>query len=237
MSFIPQRRTELEFLDLPLESYGFKELEGSLADLTIVNRYLGNNRAVLKHLSKLMSDSERDLFTVLDIGTGSADIPLALAGWARKAGKRVEITGIDNNPCTIEIARNRIGACPDIKLAVADCFDLPYPGKSFDFVICSKTLHHFTNQQAVRLIKEAVRVARHGYLILDLRRSWVAYILIYILTRFFTRNRLTRNDGPLSVLKAFTRDELAALAAEAGASGFTIAREPFWLMVLKGGSR
>jgi len=69
---------------------------------------------------------------------------------------------------------------------------------------------------------------------MDLRRSWIAYALIYLLTRIFTRNRLTRSDGPLSVLKAFTPLELANLASSAGAAHFTLTRELFWLIVLKG---
>ena len=120
---------------------------------------------------------------------------------------------------------------------MADGFELPFPDRNFDFVICSKTLHHFTEQQAVRLLKEAARVTRRGLLILDLRRSWIAYALIGILSRLFTRNRLTRYDGPLSVLKAFTPAEFTALAGEAGVPGFKIVREPFWLMVLVGGGR
>ena len=69
---------------------------------------------------------------------------------------------------------------------------------------------------------------------MDLRRSWIAWALISILTRIFTRNRLTRNDGPLLVLRSFTPGEFALLARRAGATGYTIAKEPFWLMVLKG---
>jgi hypothetical protein len=86
----------------------------------------------------------------------------------------------------------------------------------------------------VRLISEMMRVAGRGYLLMDLRRSWIAYALIYLLTRICTRNRLTRYDGPLSVLRAFTPGELADLARRAGAAHFTLTREPFWLIVLQG---
>ena len=237
MPLIPERRSGPEILDMPPGSYSYEELRGSLADISVVNRYLGDNRAVLKHLSHMIRGSGRGGFTLLDIGTGSADIPVALSGWARKEQIPMEITGVDNNPQTIMIARELADCHPGIRLAVADGLELPFRAKSFDFVLCSKTLHHFTNEQAVRLIGEIVRVAKRGYMILDLRRSRIAYALIYILTRLFTRNRLTRNDGPLSVLKAFTPDELSALASKAGASGFTISREPFWLMVLTGGHR
>ena len=68
----------------------------------------------------------------------------------------------------------------------------------------------------------------------DLRRSWIAYILIFLVTRLFSRNRLTRSDGPLSVLKSFTPEELASLAARNGTSVFRVSKEPFWLIVLDG---
>ena len=173
-------------------------------------------------------------FTLLDIATGSADIPVAIVQWARKKGIRVAITAVDINPQTVEVARKRTAEYPEIEVSVADGLALPFPDRNFDFVLCSKTAHHFTDQDVVRLISEMIRVAGRGYLLMDLRRSWIAYALIYLLTRIFTRNRLTRSDGPLSVLKAFTPTELAKLASSAGASHFTLAREPFWLIVLQG---
>jgi SAM-dependent methyltransferase len=232
MPFIPEKRSGPEFMDLSPEAYGQEELEGSLADIRVVNRYLGDLRALLKHLSAKTAGSTA--FTVLDIATGSADMPVAIAGWARKAGMRATITGIDINEHTIDVARKQTAGYPEIKLKVADGLHLPFPDKSFDFVICSKTAHHMNNEDAVRLIKEILRVAKRGYVIMDLRRSWVACALIYLLTRLFTRNRMTRYDGPLSVLKSFTPGELAALASSAGASDFAVSREPFWLLVLAG---
>jgi ubiquinone/menaquinone biosynthesis C-methylase UbiE len=197
-----------------------------------VNRYLGDIRAILKHLSMKTAGSAS--FSVLDIATGSADIPLEIAVWARKAVMRADITVVDINPRIIEIARKRCEGFPEIKVAVADGLDLSFPDKNFDFVLCSKTAHHFSDEEVVRLIGGMLRIAKRGYIIMDLRRSWIACALIYILTRLFTRNRLTRYDGPLSVLRSFTPGELAALARRAGATDFAISGEPFWLTVLEG---
>jgi hypothetical protein len=73
-----------------------------------------------------------------------------------------------------------------------------------------------------------------GYIIMDIRRSWVAWLLISMLTRLFSRNRLTRHDGPMTVFRSYTVAELDALAAKAGLAGHRVARMPFWLMVLWG---
>jgi len=236
MRWIPEKRSLRELLDLPPGTYARDELEGALEDLTLVNGYLGNRRAVLKHLAAMNAETAAEGFTVLDVATGSADIPVAIAKWAKQAGIRVGITAVDLDPVTIGFARQRCASHPEITLAVADGFVLPFANQRFDYVLCSKTAHHFTDEAVLQLIKEFSRVARRGYIVVDLRRSWIAYVLIYLLTRLFTRNRLTRSDGPLSVLRSYTRSELAALASRSGTSTFTVSREPFWLLVLAGRS-
>jgi len=234
MPWIPERRSLPELLDLPRDSCAREELEGLFNDLTFVNDRLGNGRAVLKHLAAMNAETADEGFTVLDVATGTADIPVTIAKWARQAGIRVRVTAVDLDPLTINIARKRSKHYPEITLAVADGFNLPFANQRFDYVICSKTAHHFTDEGVTRIIREFSRVARRGYVIVDLRRNWIAYILILLMTRLFSRNRLSRSDGPLSVLKSFTPEELAALASRSGASVFRVSKEPFWLMVLEG---
>lgn len=229
---IPRKRRDPEFLDLPSDRYAREELEGSLADIRVINRYLGDQRALIKHLAGLAAGASS--FTLLDIATGSADLPVAVARWARGAGIAASVTGVDINEQTVAIAREHAARYPEIEVRVADGLNLPFAARSFDFVVCSKTAHHLDHDSCVRLMQEMLRVARRGFLVMDLRRSWIAYFLIRMLTMLFTRNRLTRNDGPLSVLRSFTPGELASLATRAGASRFTVTREPFWLLVLSG---
>ncbi|GFO64905.1 methyltransferase [Geomonas paludis] len=209
-------------------------MEGSLSDLRTVNRYLGDTRALLKHLSRKVQGQQH--ISVLDVATGSADLPVALVEWARKNGIGIQVTAVDLNSRIVEIARKYATGYPEIKLLVADALQLPFRDHSFDVVLCSKTLHHMKEPEAVRAMKEMLRVARRGFIVIDLRRSWVAYALIYVLTRIFTSNRMTRYDGPLSVLKAFTVGELRACAAKAGATTIDVHREPFWLLVVSGES-
>jgi ubiquinone/menaquinone biosynthesis C-methylase UbiE len=228
---IPEKRTGPEFLDLP-ESYHPDELEGSLADIRVINRYLGDRRALLKHLSRQVGAAAS--FSLLDVATGSGDLLIDIARWAKKRGKTAILAGVDNNERTVAVATRETEPFPEITVAVADGLKLPFADDSFDFVICSKTAHHFDEADAVRLVQEMLRVARRGFLLMDLRRSWIAWFLIRVLSTLFTKNRLTRADGPLSVLKAFTPDELADLASKAGAARFTVTREPFYLLVVAG---
>lgn len=234
MFWLPERRIDPELMDLPPGSLDPGEIEGALADLEVVNGYLGTVRAVLKHLAAMEAGSGGRGFTVLDVATGSADIPVAVVKWARRKRKSVFVAAVDRNPVSIDIARRKAGPYPEIALAVADALDLPFADGSFDYVLCSKTAHHFTDPEARRLIEGFLRVSRRGMIVVDLRRSWTAYFLIRVLTRLFSRNRLTRNDGPLSVLKARTPGELAALAEGNGKAAFRTARERFALIVLEG---
>lgn len=226
----PQRRGGPEILDLPEEAYTLEELAKSHDDLALVNRFLGDRRALLKHLfSQLRGMKE---FSLLDLATGSADLPVTIVDWARKKGMKPAVTAVDINELTLELARKRTANYPEITLQPADALALDFPDRSFDIVLCCKTAHHMTPEETVRLIREMRRVARQGYILLDLRRSWIAYALIVLLTRLTGRNRVTCHDGPLSVLKAYTPQELAALAQKAGGGKCSIEREPFWLQVI-----
>lgn len=237
MSLVPARRHGPELIDLPPESYSLSEYVGSLADIRKVNRFLGDYHATLKFFSALAAgiavSSERPV-RVLDVATGSADIPVAIVKWARRHGIKVVVTAVDINPLAVREAAAFAQAYPEITVAVADAFSLPFGDESFDIVLCAKTLHHFSEEETVRLLKEMGRVTAVGYIIMDLRRSWVAWLLISILARIFSRNRLTRHDGPMSVLRSYTVTELGDLADRAGLAGRRIKRQPFWLMVLSG---
>lgn len=237
MSFVPTRRRGPELIDLPPESYTQSEFTGNLADIRKVNRFLGHNREVLKYFSALISGIETSPsrpVKVLDIATGSGDIPAAIVKRARRRGIHVAVTAVDINPLAVREAAAFTQAYPEITVAVADGFALPFGDRSFDIVLCIKTLHHFSEEDAVRLLTEVSRVSAAGSIIMDLRRSWAAWALISVLTRLFTRNRLTRHDGPMSVLRSYTVPEMDALADRAGLANRTVKKEPFWLMVVTG---
>lgn len=237
MCLVPKRRYGPELIDLPPESYSQAEFAGNLEDLRKVNRFLANYHATLKYFSSLVqaiAKSSAKPIRVLDVATGSADIPVAIVKWARKQGIRIEVTAIDNNPIAVREAAAFTLGYPEITVAVADGFSLPFEEGSYDIVLCAKTLHHFSEEDTVRLLQEIGRVAASGYIVMDLRRSWVAWALISTLARLFTRNSFTRHDGPMSVLRSYTVPELDTLAERAGLAGSRVAKEPFWLMILLG---
>jgi 2-polyprenyl-3-methyl-5-hydroxy-6-metoxy-1,4-benzoquinol methylase len=226
-----------ELLDMPHHERA--ELEQSLEQVAEVNRLLGGTRAVLLTLDELgigrhASDSSQRA-TILDIGTGSADIPVAIDAWARRKHLDIDITASDRHPQMREIAAERTRRLDRITIADGDALELHHEDESFDIVLLSLTLHHFERADQVRALREAARVARTAVIVNELERCLPNYLgaRFLALTRWRS-NRLTRHDGPLSVLQAFTADELRAVAADAGLRIITLRRRFFFRLVLVG---
>jgi ubiquinone/menaquinone biosynthesis C-methylase UbiE len=222
------RATGDELMDEPGQDAA--ELARSLADLRGVNRWLGGTRIVLRHLSRLVAGDPGRTWRILDVATGSADIPLAIARWASSRGIAVEVVATDLHPTTLEVARARIAGHANLRAEAADALDLRYPDSSFDVVLCSTALHHFNERDEVlRVLREMDRVARVGGIVNDLRRSRPALVGANLLAATVWRTHpVTRHDGPLSVRRSFTPSELRELGAAAGLRGARVhAHVPF----------
>lgn len=192
------------------------QLARALDDVAAVNRWLGGRRALLRHLPALLP-SHRPA-TLLDAGTGSADLPRAILHWAERHGRDLRITAADMHPATLEIARERSERFTTrLAFQLADVRRLPFPDKSFDIALLSMTLHHLEGDDRVTALRELARVARRAVLVGELERSWPAYIGARALAAtLWRRSPITRHDGPLSVRRAFTPAELLELARQAG---------------------
>lgn len=208
-----ERSDEAELIDG--SDYELEEFILSLADLRRVNRYLGGGRAVTRHLFPLIEAMGKKQVNLLDVGTGSADIPASIVKWGRMRGIRINFVVLDLNEIAAREARAQTAKFPEIKVVCADALNLPFADGEFDFVLASLFLHHFRNPQASLLLKSFARVSGGAFLINDLRRHPIAYYTIKLLTRIFTRNRLVRNDSAVSVLRGFTEQDITEIAAAA----------------------
>ena len=197
-------------------------LEDDLRNLRIINRYLGNYRAVLGGLARLIEEQKLTQFSLLDVGTGSADIPALIASWARRHHLTAQLIGLDPEPVTLRAAVKQTRDYPEIGLVRGDGRALPLASDSVDFVLSSQMLHHFSEDDIIHLLRDWSRVARRAIIVSDLIRHPVAYYGIRLLTRVFTRNIMTRTDGPLSVERAFTLKEWRELFERAGIGPFRI---------------
>jgi ubiquinone/menaquinone biosynthesis C-methylase UbiE len=212
----PPRAAGRERMDEPAQDRG--ELARSLADLRGVNRWLGGTRVALHHLEALFERHPRPSYRIVDLATGSGDIPLQVARWARERDVQVEIVATDNHATTLELARAHTADEPAVRVAVADALALPWPDDSFDVALLSTALHHFDDERdCLRVLREMHRVARIGLIVNDLARSRAALLGARLLAATVWRTHpVTRHDGPLSIRRAFTPAELRALAARAG---------------------
>jgi ubiquinone/menaquinone biosynthesis C-methylase UbiE len=219
-----------ELLDGPLDDPDV--LIGNLRDLRRVNRWLGGvalSRTAIDALVGRQADTGTAI-TLLDIGTGAADIPVALlADWQRRE-RHLEVTAIDSRAEVIfaaRMARPAIDRLRRLTLATADGRTLPFPDDSFDVVHASLVLHHLDPADAVKLLREMRRVSRRGVVVNDLRRSRLYWWGARLLVRVATRNPFSRHDAPLSVRRAYTTGELRALLAVAGLRPISETRD--WL--------
>ncbi len=208
------------------------ELAVNLRDIRRVNRLLGGTSTVLRHLPRLLDNvpAHGQPASILDLATGSADIPISIARWAKSSNRAVTIVASDSSDEILSQAQEQTAAHPEIALAQYNALRVPLPDKQFDIVLCSLALHHFGPDDAVQVLREMDRLARVGFILNDLRRGRLGYAAAWVAAHLTTRNRLTRHDAPLSVRRAYTPLELDGLLRRAGINDATISTHPWFRM-------
>jgi SAM-dependent methyltransferase len=209
-----------ELLDGPLDP---SMLAGNLRDLARINRVLGGSELSRRALAHVLAGHESEWeVSLLDIGTGAADIPLSLVASAGRAGRRLRADAIDIRPEIVALARRRVADAFDgaagssVRVSLADPGSLPYADGAYDVVHASLVLHHHDEQAARELLGELARVCRWAVIVNDLERARRWLLAAWLLSRLGTGNRYTRHDAPLSVRRAYTADELGRLATTVG---------------------
>ncbi len=212
-----------------------KLLADDLRNLRVINRYFGGLRAIRRSISPLIDRIDRrKSIEILDLATGSGDYPVFLVKWIKQQGRDVRITAVDKNPFMVEIARKRAVTCPEITIREMDVLSLSFPDRSFDIVLCSSAIHHFSREDAVYLLAQMNRLSRVGFIVNDLNRSLYGAWIVWLYAHLVTTNPITRHDSYASLLRAFTQNELAAMSREAGIRTFTIMKQPFFRLILVG---
>ena len=204
----------VEMMDRPAS---FDDIAGSLEAITQLNGFFGGRRLTLRHVRDLLASLPADRpVTVLDVGAGAADIPVALVRWARRTGRRIRVLALDRDSGTLKYARGCAAAYPEITLIQGDALALPVRPGSVDVVISALTLHHLQPEEATRYLAEMDAAARLGWVVNDLVRGRAGYCLVWLLTRMFSRSVMAQHDGPISILRSYTPPEVTALCQKAG---------------------
>jgi ubiquinone/menaquinone biosynthesis C-methylase UbiE len=214
-SSLKNRRRSEELMDAPDADPAL--VRKSLRFLRRVNRLLGYTRSTLSHLGRFSrSWVPGEPIRILDVATGSADLPRAILRWADRRGFRdVRVVGVDLHATTAAAALAR-NPDPRIQIVRGNALRLPFADGSFDYATTSLFLHHLDDDEVVLALREMSRVARRGIIAGDLVRRTRAYLWIRLFTLF--ANPIVKNDGPASVAQAFTREEILCLRDRAGAS-------------------
>jgi len=211
-----ERHTDaVELLDGPLDDPA--GLVANLRDLRRINRWLGGVSLSAAAIDALAA--HRHELAMLDVGTGGADIPLALIEQAMRRSRRLTVVAIDSRPEVLAaavLARPIVATTVGLALHVGDGRSLPYPDRSFDVAHASLVLHHCAPGAAVALLREMARVARLGVVVNDLDRGWLGWAGAWLIGHTLTGNRYTRHDAPLSVRRAYRADEMADMLRSAG---------------------
>lgn len=227
----PPRADATELMEAPQPHAVMDEC---LRELAMLNRLLGVRGLVLRYLRRFVRPGDRTL-TLVDVAAGGADLPRSFVHWGRRRGLRIHAVAIDHHPVTVAIARDWSAGMPEVEVLLGDARALPLADRSVDVALLTTALHHLSPQGAVQALRELDRVSRRGFVVTDLVRSWAAYLGARILAQSLLRNPLTRVDGPLSVLRAYTVSEVRALAEAAGLRDVRLTRHPlFRLALVKG---
>ena len=206
------------------------ELEFDLRNLRQLNRYFGSHRLVEYFLRRWVKP--RTEMRIVDLATGSGDIPRLIVDHARRINAEVTIDAVDQQASTIQIARGLSRAYPEIEFVRGDV--LTFSHEPYDMVLCSLALHHFAENDAVTLLKHCRALSKQYVLVADLRRGWLASAGVRLLTTLFFRQEMTQVDARLSAARAFSFSEMRSLAERAGWKNFgharfAFARQAIWL--------
>lgn len=214
-----ERTTEEEIMDdFTLEG---EELRDALDKIAAINQLLGGNQLTLQGVKQLIGRHKQKL-TIVDVGCGNGDMLRTLADYGSKNNLEFNLIGIDANAFTINHAVALSKAYPNISYQCIDIFEEEFSALHYDLVLCTLTLHHFKTEQIDYLLQLFSKKATVGIVINDLHRTIIAYRLFQLVCFVFRLNRMSREDGLISILRGFKKEELLAFSKKNKLQNYTI---------------
>src|SRR5271157_5949838 len=128
-----RRRVIAEWLDDDLGTGA--EIAASLADLRHINDWFGGTRTTIALLRRVAGASVCRQLSVLEVGAGAGDVPLAAQRALAREGLELHVTLLDR-------VMSHLPGGGTASLA-GDALHLPFREDAFDVVSCSLLAHHF----------------------------------------------------------------------------------------------
>nr|WP_315202843.1 methyltransferase domain-containing protein [uncultured Flavobacterium sp.] len=188
-------------------------LKASLDKIAQINQFLGGNKLTLKGVEKLLKKvPNSNLIKIVDVGCGNGDMLRKLADFGFENNLNLELIGIDANDFTVNYAIDLSRKYSNITYRCQDVFDKSFSDIKYDIVLCTLTLHHFKNNEIIKLLTFFNANSKLGFVINDLHRSPIAYHLFQVICFVFRLNEMSRKDGLTSILRGFKKRELIAFS-------------------------
>lgn len=213
------RTEESEIMDdFTLEG---EELKDALDKIAKINQLLGGNKLTLSGLKKLLPNKNQ-LVTIIDVGCGNGDMLRQIADYGKANGYNLNLIGIDANAFTIKYASQLSADYPNINFLCEDIFTINSVALKCDIFLCTLTLHHFKDEEIIELLTIFKNNSILGIVINDLQRSSIAYRLFQLLCVTFQLNKMSREDGLVSILRGFKKQELIQFSEKLNFKKYTI---------------
>jgi 2-polyprenyl-3-methyl-5-hydroxy-6-metoxy-1,4-benzoquinol methylase len=204
------------------------ELEGdvlkdALDKIAQINQFLGGNKLTLKSVAKLLKKhTDLNSITIVDVGCGNGDMLRKLADFGLKNNLKFELIGVDANRFTVNYAIDLSKEYSNISYRCQDIFGKSFSELKYDIVLCTLTLHHFKNNDIIKLLTLFDKNSKLGFVINDLHRNSIAYRLFQVLCFVFRMNKMSREDGLISILRGFKKQELVAFSKKLRFENYSI---------------
>jgi len=183
------------------------EVEGSLRDLRMFNRWFGGVHTMTQLFRKVAQRTQLNELSWLDVAGGAGDLATLTQHSLSRSGTTLRPVVLDRAPT--HLGNTHPAVC-------GDALALPFHDNSFDVVGSSLFVHHLEAEEIARFAVEALRVARHAFLIHDLMRHPLHLTLSYLGFPLY-RSRITRHDAPASVRRAYTPAEIREILGKTNA--------------------
>ncbi|MBZ4041020.1 methyltransferase domain-containing protein [Flavobacterium hibisci] len=200
-----------------------RELRIALDQIARINQLLGGNQVTLHGIKKIIKKiNVSQTIVIADVGCGNGDMLRMLADFGLKNNLKFKLIGIDANAFTVNYAQTLSNDYSNIEYLCLDIFSEEFSTINYDIVLCTLTLHHFTDEQILNIITTFNNNAGIGIVINDLHRSKLAYRLFKLICIVFSLGKMSREDGLVSILRGFRKKELEEFSKKLNLKNYTI---------------